>query len=106
MQHGRKSSSPAFNGVKEPCALDWDSTVTREGVVCPANAPELEAVEWLAETLGPGLGLLQLDLALGYRASLCLPAPGPQAGTSAPQTTSPWTSCRGRSPVRRERAGR
>lgn len=65
MRHGRKSSAKTFNGFKEHFALDLDSTVTREVVVCPANAPEHEAVELLAETLEHGLGLLQLDIDLG-----------------------------------------
>ncbi len=69
MRHGRKSSSKTFNGFKEHFALDLDSTVTREVVVCPANAPEHEAVELLAETLEQGLGLLQLDIDLGDMAS-------------------------------------
>jgi len=69
MRHGRKSSSKTFNGFKEHFALDLDSTVTREVVVCPANAPEHEAVELLAETLEQGPGLLQLDIDLGYMAS-------------------------------------
>jgi hypothetical protein len=69
MRHGRKSSSKTFNGFKEHFALDLDSTVTREVVVCPANAPEHEAVELLAETLEQGLGLLQVDIDLGYMAS-------------------------------------
>jgi hypothetical protein len=38
-------------------------------VVCPANTPDHEAVAWLAETLEQGLGLLQLDIDLGYMAS-------------------------------------
>jgi hypothetical protein len=69
MRHGRKSSAKTFNGFKEHFALDLDSAVTREVVVCPANAPEHEAVELLAETLEQGLGLLQLDIDLGYMAS-------------------------------------
>jgi Transposase DDE domain/Transposase domain (DUF772) len=69
MRHGRKSSAKTFNGFKEHFALDLDSTVTREVVVCPANAPEHAAVERLAETLEQGLGLLQLDIDLGYMAS-------------------------------------
>src|SRR3989449_8265584 len=49
MRHGRKSSSKTFNGFKEHMALDLDSKVTREVGVCPANQPEHEAVELLAE---------------------------------------------------------
>ncbi len=69
MRHGRKSSSKTFNGFKEHFVLDLDSKVTREVVVCPANEPEYEAVEWVAEALERGQGLLQLDIDLGYMAS-------------------------------------
>ena len=68
-RHGRKSSSKTFNGFKEHMALDLDSNVTREVVVCPANQPEHEAVELLAEELEKGAGLFQLDIDLGYMAS-------------------------------------
>ncbi len=69
MRHGRKSSSKTCNGFKEHFALDLDSKVTREVVVCPANQPEHEAVELLAEELEKGAGLFQLDIDLGYMAS-------------------------------------
>jgi hypothetical protein len=69
MRHGRKSSAKTFNGFKEHVALDLDSKVTREVVVCPANQPEHEAVELLAEELEKGPGLFQLDIDLGYMAS-------------------------------------
>ena len=69
MRHGRKSSSKTFNGFKAHVALDLDSKVTREVVVCPANHPEHEAVELLAEELEKGAGLFQLDIDLGYMAS-------------------------------------
>ena len=69
MRHGRKSSSKTFNGFKEHLVLDLDSKVTREVVVCPANAPECEAVELVAEARERGQGLLQLDIDLGYMAS-------------------------------------
>ena len=59
MRHGRKSSAKTCNGFKEHMALDLDSTVTREVVVCPANHPEHEAVELLAEELEKGAGLFQ-----------------------------------------------
>jgi hypothetical protein len=68
-RHGRQSSSKTFNGFKEHVALDLDSKVTREVVVCPANRPEHEAVELLAEALEHGAGLCQLDLDLGSMAS-------------------------------------
>src|SRR5207237_6241720 len=69
MRHGRTSSSTTFNGFTEHCALDLDSNVTREVVVCPANHPAHEAVELLAEELEKGAGLFQLDIDLGYMAS-------------------------------------
>jgi hypothetical protein len=69
MRHGRKSSAKMFNGFKEHFVLDLDSKVTREVVVCPANEPEYEAVELVAEELERGQGLLQLDIDLGYMAS-------------------------------------
>ena len=69
MRHGRKSSAKTVNGFKEHMALDLDSNVTREVVVCPANHPEHEAVELLAEELEKGAGLFQLDIDLGYMAS-------------------------------------
>jgi hypothetical protein len=69
MRHGRKSSSKTFNGFKEHLALDLDSKVTREVVVCPANHPEHEAVVLLAEELEKGAGLVQLDIDLGSMAS-------------------------------------
>ena len=69
IRHGRKSSAKTFNGFKEHFAVDLDSKVTREVVVRPANEPEHEAVELLAETLEQAPGLLQLDIDLGYMAS-------------------------------------
>ena len=68
-RHGRTSSAKTFNGFKEHLALDLDSNVTREVVVCPANHPEHEAVELLAEELEQGAGLFQLDIDLGDMAS-------------------------------------
>src|SRR5712691_10098305 len=69
MRHGRKSSAKTFNGFQEHFAVDLDSHVTREVVVRPANEPEHEAVELLAEELEKAPGLLQLDIDLGYMAS-------------------------------------
>ena len=69
MRHGRKSSAKTFNGFKEHFAVDLDSKVIREVVVCPANEPEHEAVELLAAELEKTPGLLQLDIDLGYMAS-------------------------------------
>ena len=54
MRHGRTSSAKTFNGFTEHIALDVDSKVTRAVVVCPANHPEHEAVELLAEELEKG----------------------------------------------------
>lgn len=64
MRHGRKSSAKTFNGFKEHFAVDLDSKVIREVVVRPANEPEHEAVELLAEELEKAPGLLQLDIDL------------------------------------------
>ena len=69
MRHGRKSSAKTFHGFQEHFAVDLDSHVTREVVVRPANEPEHEAVELLAEELEKAPGLLQLDIDLGYMAS-------------------------------------
>jgi DDE family transposase len=69
MRHGRTSSAKTCNGFTEPMALDLDSNVTREVVVCPANHPEHEAVEHLAEEWEQGAGLFQLDIDLGSMAS-------------------------------------
>jgi hypothetical protein len=68
-RHGRKRRAKTFNGFKEHCAVDLASTVTREVVVRPANEPEHEAVELLAETLEQAPGLLQRDIDLGSMAS-------------------------------------
>jgi Transposase DDE domain/Transposase domain (DUF772) len=69
MRHGRKSSAKTFNGFKEHFAVDLDSKVIREVVVRPANEPEHEAVDLLAQELEKPPGLLQLDIDLGYMAS-------------------------------------
>ena len=69
MRQGRKSSAKTFNGFKEHFAVDLDSKVIREVVVRPANEPEHEAVELLAEELENPPGLLQLDIDLGSMAS-------------------------------------
>ena len=68
-RHGRQSSAKTFNGFKEHCAMDVESTVTREVVVRPAHEPEHEAVELLAEEWEKAPGLLQLDSDLGDMAS-------------------------------------
>jgi hypothetical protein len=68
-RHGRTSSAKTFNGVQEPLLVDLDSTVTREVVVRPANEPEPEVGECLAEEWENSPGLLQLDIDLGYMAS-------------------------------------
>ena len=69
MRHGRKSSATTFNGFKEHFAVDLDSKVIREVVVRPANEPEHEAIDLLAEELEKPPGLLQLDIDLGSMAS-------------------------------------
>jgi hypothetical protein len=69
MRHGRTSSAKTFNGFKEYLRVDLDSTVTREVVVRPANEPEHEVVERLAEELEKSPGLLQLESDLGDMAS-------------------------------------
>jgi hypothetical protein len=69
MRHGRTSSSKTCNGFTEHCAVDLDSTVTREVVVRPANEPEHAVVEVLAEELEKAPGLLQRDVDLGDMAS-------------------------------------
>lgn len=87
MRHGRQSSSTTFNGCQEPCALDGDSQVTREGVVCPANPPEHEAVALLAEEVEQGAGLFQRDIALG---SLARPRMAPWAAPGVHSLARPW----------------
>ena len=49
--------------------MDWESKVTREVGVRPANAPEYAVVELLAEELEKAPGLSQLDVDLGSMAS-------------------------------------
>jgi len=87
LRHGRQSRAKTFHGCKEPLALDLDSTVTREVVVCPAHAPEHEAVERLAETLEQAPGLFQLAIALGSMAS---PRMAPWAAQGVPIMARPW----------------
>ncbi len=69
MRHGRKSRSKTFNGFKEHFVLALDSPVTREVVGRPANEPEDEVVELVANELEGGQGLLPLAIDLGYMAS-------------------------------------
>jgi len=69
LRHGRTSRAKTFNGFKEHFAVDVDSTVMREVGVRPANEPEHEAVELLGAELDKAPGLLQLEIALGSRAS-------------------------------------
>ena len=87
LRHGRKSRAKTFHGFKEHFVLDLDSRVTREGVVRPANEPEHEAVELLAETLEKPPGLLQLDVDLGYLAS---PRMTPWAEQGVSIIARPW----------------
>jgi len=68
MRHGRKSSSKPSMASKSTfpgLGQHRDARV----VSAPANAPEHEAVELLAETLEQAPGLFQLDIDLGYMAS-------------------------------------
>ena len=87
MRHGRKSSAQTFTGFQEPLAVALDSQVTREGVVRPANEPEHEAVELLAEARERSPGLLPLEIALGYMASPRL-AQGAEPGVYS--SARPW----------------
>jgi hypothetical protein len=87
MRHGRKSSAKTFHGFQEHFAVDLDSKVTREVVVRPANEPEHEAVELLAEELEKAPGLLQLDIDLGYMAS---PRLAPWAEQGVYMIARPW----------------
>jgi hypothetical protein len=87
MRHGRKSSAKTFNGFTEHVAVDVESTVIREVVVRPANAPEHEAVELLAAELEKAPGLLQLDSDLGYMAS---PRMAPWAEQGVYIIARPW----------------
>src|SRR5262245_16760130 len=65
LRHGRTSSANTFHGFKEPFAVDWDSKVTREVVVRPANEPEHAVAALLAEEVENAPGLLPLDVDLG-----------------------------------------
>lgn len=69
IRHGRTSRAKTFNGFQEHCAVEVDSTVTREVGVRPATEPAHEAVAWLAEAWEKAPGLLQLDVDLGDMAS-------------------------------------
>ncbi len=88
MRHGRQSSAKTWHGFQEHFLLDLDSTVTREGVVCPAHAAEHEAVERLAEELENAPGLLQLDIDLGDMAS---PRMAPWAAQGVSMIARPWS---------------
>ena len=102
IRHGRKSSATTFNGFKEHFAVDFDSKVIREVVVRPANEPEHEAVERLAEELEKAPGLLPListwdtwpahGLPNGRRRACTLSlAPGHKLGRCSQRIISPWT---------------
>jgi hypothetical protein len=86
-RHGRKSSAKTFTGVKEPFAVDWDSTVIREVVVRPANEPEQEAVDLRAEEWETPPGRLQRAIDLGYRAS---PRLAPWEAQGVDMIARPW----------------
>jgi len=87
MRHGRKSRAQTFNGFQEHFAVDVDSNVTREVVVRPANEPEHEAVELLAEEWEQAPGLRQRDIDLGYMAS---PRMAPWAEQGVDIIARPW----------------
>src|SRR5262249_32808440 len=87
MRHGRKRSAKTFNGFQAPCGLAVDRQVTRAVVVCPANEPEHEAVEWLVETWEQPPGLRPLASALGARASPRMP---PWAAQGVDIMARPW----------------
>jgi hypothetical protein len=87
MRHGRKSSAKTFHGFKEHFLLALDSKVTREVVVRPANEPEYEGVELLAEEVEKSPGLLQLAIDLGYMAS---PRMAPWAAQGVYIIARPW----------------
>lgn len=86
-RHGCQSRSTTFHGFTEPVVLDWDSTVTREVVVCPANHPAHAAVELLAEALEQGAGLCPLAIDLGSMAS---PRMAPWAAPGVHLMARPW----------------
>ena len=85
MRHGRQRSAPTGTGCQEPLALA--SKGPREGVGCPAHPPAHAAIERLAEALAPGAGLVQLDIALGARAS---PRMAPGGAPGGPSLARPW----------------
>jgi len=95
MRHGRTRSAKTFNGFTEPMALDLDSHVTREVVVCPAHHPEHKAVALLAEEWEQGAGLFQLDIdlptSLGSRAQTCW-ANSPKGTRSGVMANVVWTN--------------
>jgi hypothetical protein len=65
MRHGRTRSATTFNGCTAPRVLALDHHRTRAVVVCPANQPDPEAVERLAEEVEQGPGLFQWDIDRG-----------------------------------------
>jgi transposase len=87
MRHGRTSSATTVNGFQEPCAVDVASTVLRAVVVRPANEPEHEVVELLAEEREKAPGLLQLAIAVGSMAS---PRMAPWAAQGVDMIARPW----------------
>jgi len=87
MRHGRQRSAQTGTGCQEPWALALASKGPREGVGCPAHPPAHAAIERLAEALAPGAGLVQLDIALGARAS---PRMAPGGAPGGPSLARPW----------------
>jgi DDE family transposase/transposase-like protein DUF772 len=51
MRHGRKSKTKRFDGYKRHIATDLDSGLILSGAITPANRPEQEAAEGLAEDI-------------------------------------------------------
>ncbi len=110
MRHGRKSSSNTCNGFKEHVALDLDSKVTREVVVCPPTNRSMRPSccslrSWRkARACSSWISTWGLWPARAWpngprKASTSLPAPGRKWGHCSPNLTSRWTSSTAPSPV-------
>ena len=70
MRHGRKSSSKRFDGYKEHIARDLDLPVILACAITPANWPEAEGAEPLADDITKqGLGVAELHIDRAYVAS-------------------------------------
>ena len=67
MRHGRKSRSKRFNGYKEHIAKDLDVPAILACAVTPANRPEEEAAEPLAQDIrAQGLELVEAHIDRAY----------------------------------------